>query len=195
MRNFFLLLIFTALFCIPANTQNIYVVNTKEKADFLMNKAIKYSNGLRLKVKGPINFNFVTPQELDFAWEGPLYIGVEAGLYKHKDGAHNIYVQRDLDSDSFYGLCVHEYVHAWQKENCLKYQDEILHEGFARLVEIKALTDDGAYLLADKYRKSDDRRYTDGFWLLLRYEDKFGWQSLINLVKTVKYYYDVKIPV
>lgn len=186
MKRIFCLIIFFMLIIFAAQAADIYVVDDIQAANKLAGEAFSHMNAIGIRVKGKIQFHFVDSPALDAVWEGPRYVGVEPGMYKYKDGIHHIYILKNIDSDTFLGICGHEYAHAWQAENCPSGQDKILREGFARWCEIKTLEADGAYLLARKYRLSADWNYRAGYTILLRYEDKNGQQAVIDMVKTVK---------
>lgn len=187
MKKTILIIIITACLagCALAQTTGQEVVDNIDAANKAITKAVKHINDLGLVVRGQIQYRVVDAAALDrLAGDSP-YKGVETGLYSNAGAGHNIYILAGLGADRFMATTAHEYVHAWQRENCPAAQDDVLREGFARWCEIKALAADGAYMEAQNLRLSADPVYSYGFKLLLKYEDKNGEKAVIELVKKI----------
>lgn len=160
-------------------------VKDPQTASALFYKSVGYMNRLGLYVRGKVQFFAVDDKTLDSLCGNSIYKGTELGLYIYKNGVHHIYAMYGIDPDRFMATCAHEYVHAWQAENCPHDQDDVVKEGFARWCEISALTYDGAYAEAQRYSMSADPVYGYGFKLLLAYQDKNGVNAMLELVKKI----------
>lgn len=139
-----------------------------------------------------VDYHLVEGSEMDKIMNDSTYKGAEIGLHRFVNGRHEIYLMKGMSEDEFCATLAHELTHAWQIERCVRSQDMIVREGFAKWIEYKYLDLIGAYALANRMKEVADPVYGVGFKKMLDLEDKVGTKEMPNKIKTIVTINDIK---
>ena len=140
----------------------------------------------------PVDYHLLEGSEMDKIMNDGTYKGAEIGLHRFVNGRHEVYIMKGMNEDQFCSTLAHELTHAWQIERCVRNQDGVVKEGFARWVEYKYLDLIGAYALANSVKEVADPVYGVGFRKMLDLEDKIGAKEMTNKIKTIVTIDDIK---
>ena len=94
-----------------------------------------------------------------------------------------------MPKGQLYAVLAHEYIYAWQAENCPKGQSLELKEGFAEWIAYKVLQafghDQWADYLYDN-RRTGASHYDTGFRRMRTMEQRFGEAYVVKAVQRLR---------
>ncbi|MFH1825110.1 MAG: hypothetical protein ABH873_07815 [Candidatus Firestonebacteria bacterium] len=163
------------------------IIDSKE-AEEIYKSIIEFASktyNMRLKHNTPIKM--ISRDEMKKLAEGKIKNADRLfGLFKKdKKGNFAIYFLFGTPRYITRATIAHEFAHAWQEENCVKGQSEIVSEGFAEWFAAKILYNfnerEGAKIVETRQDV-----YGDGFRYFANLEEKSNADSVINHAKYIK---------
>jgi protein DA1 len=115
--------------------------------------------------------------------------------YKRVAITHQIGVLHGLPRVEFEAVMAHELLHVWQHENSIKFSP-LYREGLCELGGFLVYSEDGSELgryFIQKMTKSQDPVYGNGFRLMHKKLEKFGWRGLIREILENKHGFEASI--